>query len=356
MKIAVINDTHFGARNDNKAFAEYFIKFYRDIFFPTIDEYDVKTVLHLGDLVDRRKYINYVTANHLEQEFIKPLHDRGIDTHIIVGNHDTSYKNTNEINSLKQLYANSSYREYLKLYWGGPVELEFDGCKIMLSPWICAENYDISMKGMKETNAHILMGHFEIQGFEMMKGTKCDHGFSMKMFDRFDRVYSGHFHHPSAQGNITYLGAPYEMTWTDFEGKRGFHIFDTETREMTFIPNPYRMFHKIMYSDEDMTIEDIDNLDTSLLTNTYIKVIIKEKNNPYIFDLFLDKIQDAGAADIKVVEDHHEYDSIDESELIDEAQDTITIMNTYISNMSFKCDEIAVKELMRELYQEAINL
>ena len=355
MKLAVINDTHWGARNDNAAFAEYFRKFYEEVFFPYLRENDIKTILHLGDLTDRRKYINFVTAKNLEEHFMKVCNDEGITVHIVAGNHDTFYKNTNSVNSLRQLYGSSKY-ENIHLYWDEPVELEFDGCKIMLSPWICAENYDVSMKAFNDTSAQVLMGHFEITGYEMMKGQLCDHGLDRKVFQKFDSVYSGHFHHPSSHGNITYLGAPYEMNWSDFDQVRGFSVFDTETREMTKIRNPLRIFHKIVYDDTDMTIEDVAQLDTSLLTNTYIKVIVRNKSNPYIFDLFLDRLQKSSAADIKVVEDHQNLDLVDESELLDEAQDTMTILKQYIENMQIKADKAKIEGVLRELYNEAINL
>jgi DNA repair exonuclease SbcCD nuclease subunit len=353
MKIAVITDSHWGARNDNAAFAEYFKRFYQEVFFPKIDELGIDTVIHLGDLVDRRKYINYVTARNLEQEFMVPLRERGITTHLILGNHDTYYKNTNEVNGPSQLLK--AYNE-LHIYGKEPVELEFDGTKVMLSPWICAENADATYKAFEDTKAQVLMGHFEIQGFEMMKGHLCDHGLDKNLFEKFDAVYSGHFHHPSSYNNITYLGAPYEMTWTDFEGKRGFHIFDTGDRSMTFVQNPLRMFHKIFYDDTDMTIEDVANLDTSFLTNTYIKVIVREKNNPYIFDLFLDRLQASGATDIKVVEDHMNLEGVDENDLLDEAQDTLTVLKQYVDGMEVKHDKSKIERCLRDLYQEAMSL
>ena len=355
MKIAILNDTHWGARNDNAAIAEHIIKFHREVFFPYLIENDIKTVFHLGDLTDRRKYINFVTAKNLEEHFMKPCNDLGLDVHIIAGNHDVYYKNTNEINSLRQLYGESKYNN-ISLYWDKPVELEMDGCKIMLSPWICQDNYDASIQAFEQTKSQILMGHFEITGYEMMKGQLCDHGLNSTMFNKFDTVYSGHFHHPSSLGNITYLGAQYEMNWSDFEGWRGFSVFDTETREITKVQNPYQMFHKIMYDDVDMTIEDVANLDTSLLTNTFIKVIVKNKTNPYIFDLFLDRLQQSGAADIKVVEDHQNLDVIDEDDLIDEAQDTMTILTQYVQNLEFKGDKNKVERFLRELYSEAMSV
>lgn len=354
MKIAVITDTHFGARNDNAALAKQYQKFYDNVFFPTLDEHGVKVVLHLGDVTDRRKYINFITAKFLEESFIAPMNDRSIDFHAILGNHDTYYKNTNEVNSMRQLYGKTNYKN-LNFYENEPVELEFDGCKIMLSPWICQQNYQSSIDAFKSTDAQILMGHFEIQGFEKMRGQLCDHGFDKKIFNKFDAVYSGHFHHPSSHDNITYLGAPYEMNWSDYAGKRGFHIFDTATREMQFIENPYKVFHKIEYDDSEMTVEEVSELDTSLLTDTFLKVIIKVKNNPYIYDLFLDRLQQSGAADIKVVEDHMNLDVIDDSDLVDEAQDTFTIIKRYIDSVETNVSKDRITSLVQELYMEAMN-
>lgn len=355
MKVAVINDTHFGARNDNASFSAYFKKFYDEVFFPYLIENDIKTVLHLGDICDRRKYINFVTAKHLEEDFMKPLHDNGIDMHLIVGNHDTYFKNTNSVNGVGQLYRNSVY-DNVHIYENEPVELQLGSTKVMMAPWICADNYEVSMKKIEDTDASVLLGHLEVVGYEMMRGQLCDHGFDKKVFRKFDAVYSGHFHHPSDHDNITYLGAPYEMNWSDYDGVRGFHVFDTETREMTRIQNPFRMFHKISYDDTDMTVEEISQLDISLLTNTYIKVIVKNKTNPYIFDLFLDRIQQSGAADIKVVEDHQNLDLIDDDELVDEAQDTRTILHQYIDSIETKVDKTKVKSLISDLYNEASNI
>ena len=62
MKIALLNDTHFGARNDSPAFLDYFMRFYNEIFFPYLKDNNIKTLIHLGDVVDRRKFINFKTS------------------------------------------------------------------------------------------------------------------------------------------------------------------------------------------------------------------------------------------------------------------------------------------------------
>lgn len=345
----------FGVRNDSKIFADFQNKFFNETFLPYLIENDITHVLHLGDLMDRRKYVNYVTLKNIKDNFIRPLLSNGITTDVIVGNHDTYYKNTNSVNGINELFSGIAPMGF-NIHWDKPIELEFDGCKIMMCPWICDENYDECMEAIDKTDAQILLGHFEIVGFEMYRGTVSDHGHKPDLFSKFDLVCSGHFHHKSTHKNISYLGSPYQMTWSDYGDKRGFHILDTDTREIEFIENPNVMFHKITYSDEDMTIEDIAMLDTSLLTGTYIKVIVQNKTNPYIFDLFIDRLQQSGAADIKVVDDHMNLDLAEDDTLIDEAQDTMTILKQYLNTVEFRADHKKVEFFLRELYNEAINL
>jgi DNA repair exonuclease SbcCD nuclease subunit len=353
MKVAVITDQHFGVRGDSVLFLDYYEKFYRDVFFPTLDARGIDTVLDLGDTFDRRKYVNFVTLRRAKQMYFDPLKERGITVHSIVGNHTTYFKNTNDINTMELLLK--EYDNY-HVYAHEPVTITLGSCDVMLSPWICASNSEDSFEAFKETKAKILMGHFEFAGFEMMKGQLSDHGLDRADFKKFSAVYSGHYHHPSSHENVTYLGAPYEMTWTDYAGKRGFHIFDTETLEMELIQNPYAIFHKLDYDDTDLTVEDIDDLDVSMLTSTYVKVIVKKKNNPYTFDLFIDKLQSAGCADIKVVEDHLNFDVIDEGELVDEAQDTLSLLRSYVEGLDVKTNKERVNHFLRELYQEAVSL
>jgi DNA repair exonuclease SbcCD nuclease subunit len=356
MKIALITDTHFGARNDSQAFADYFKEFYDGVFFPFLDENNIDTVIHLGDIVDRRKYINFSTARHLEETLIKPLYDRGIDTHMLIGNHDTYYKNTNEINSMRELYNNSRYNN-LHFYSDVPEEVDFDGCKILMTPWICTGNYEQSMEIIQNTSAQVLFGHLEIKGFEMYKGAvNNDHGFSRTIFNRFDVVCSGHFHHKSTDGNITYLGAPYQITWSDFNDPRGFHVFDTDDRSLTFYPNPLEMFHKIHYNDVDKTMEQVVNHDFEKYYNKFVKVIVSEKSNPYWFDMFIDKLEKAGPFNVQVVEDHLHLDLESDDDIINEAEDTMTILHKYIDSLDISTDKKHVEETLKDLYQEALSV
>ena len=352
MRIAIITDTHWGARSDSREFLDYFIRFYNEIFFPEIENRGVTKILHLGDIVDRRKYINFVTLRALREHFMNRALAMGIDIHAIVGNHDVPFRNTNEINALRETF---STQPNLHLY-SDPTELEFDGCNILLMPWINSGNYHQCMDVVKNTRSQIMFGHLEIKGFEMHRGIASHEGFDASTFDKFDIVASGHFHRKSTRGNIHYLGAPYEMTWNDYDDSRGFHIFDTDTREFEYIINPLRMFHKVWYNDEDKTFDDMNNHDFSHLKDTYVKVIVQSKTNPYWFDLWLNKIYDVQPIDVDIVEDHGHQDILSEEDIISSAEDTMTILQSYVKNLETGINKNELNKLMRSLYEESISM
>jgi len=352
MKIALITDTHWGARGDSPAFAEYFNRFYYEHFFPYLADNGITNIFHLGDIVDRRKYINFVTARHL-RKFVEHCDSSGIRLDVIVGNHDTSFKNTNEVNSMRELFEHSTYDIH---YYSDADVVNVDGTDIAVLPWICSGNYDESMEFIKNTNAQILFGHLELAGFEMYKGAVNDHGFSASLFDKFDVVCSGHFHHKSTRGNINYLGAPYEMSWSDYNDPRGFHIFDTDTRELTYIRNPLTMFNKVHYHDQDKTLDEIMAVDFDHYKGSYVKLIVHTKTNPYWFDMFVDKIEKAGVLDLQVVDDNLNLQLEDDSDIVSEAEDTLTVLNKVVEQVDSRVDKKVLYNFLSSLYNEALSV
>lgn len=348
-QIALITDTHWGCRNDSPVFAEHISRFYNDVFFPYLDQHNINFIFHLGDIVDRRKYINFLSARNLLKDFIEPIRQKNKFLYALIGNHDTYYKNTNQVNSMDVLYGDRAGFTYIP----EPLELDLD-CKILMMPWICTENYERCMEAIKNTEATVLFGHLELTGFEMYKGMPNDHGFDPKLFDKFDVVCSGHFHHKSSRGNIHYLGAPYEMTWSDYDDPRGFHIFDTKTRELTFVKNPNRIFHKIFYNDNELTIEDVMTMDFSIYKNCVIKVITKIKNNPHLFDVFIERLEKAGVADLQAVEDHLNLNLELDDDIVEEAEDTLSILNKFVTQIADKTNHKNLSKLLKDLYDEAL--
>lgn len=350
MKLGLITDTHWGVRNDSPVMHDYMKRFLDGIFFPRLAADGVEHILHLGDLVDRRKFINFNTATRLRKDFLEPLINSGKQLHIIAGNHDTYYKNTNSLNSLRELLFGY---ENIHIYDEKPDEIVFDDTKILMLPWICSDNKEVSLKAIKETTAPIVMGHLELNGFEMYRGHVNDHGDDPKLFDKFDIVCSGHYHTRSNNGNIYYLGTPCEYTWSDYNDPKGFHILDTETRQLQFIPNPDSLFVKHHYDDLNKEMDDVLLFDDSHFRGKYVKVIIRNKTNPYWFDTVIDRMEKIGVADLQVVEDHFHLDLEEDSDIVNEAEDTMTILRKYINGLQFNTDKKRVENIIQNLYIEA---
>ena len=280
--------------------------------------------------------------------FFDEIKKRDIELHMIVGNHDTFFKNTNDVNSPRLLLKDYEFNVI-----DSPSELEFDdGSKIFMMPWICTDNYNQSMEAIKTTNAQVLFGHFEIAGFQMYKGHENDEGFDPKIFEKFDLVCSGHFHHRSSKGNITYLGNPYEMTWADYDDARGFHIFDTSARSLEFIQNPFTIFSKIYYDDEKV---DPRSVDVSQYANQHIKLIVVNKKDYYKYDQFIDRLYKINPLELKIIEDLSEFeaDAMGDQEV--DLEDTVTLLSQYVDNLETEADKERIKTLMKTLYVEAQN-
>lgn len=350
MKIAIITDTHWGVRNDSIIQHNHMKSFLDDVFFPRLAVEGINHIIHLGDLVDRRKYINYNTARRLREDFLDPLRNRGITMDIIAGNHDTYYKNTNELNALFEL-VEGRYNNIVM--HTDATEVKIDDSLILLLPWICDDNRQQSIDKINSTQAQIALGHLELQGFEAHRGYIHTHGDDPSIFNRFDLVCSGHYHTRSNNGNIYYLGCPVQFTWSDYNDKKGFHILDLNTRDLTFVVNPSDIFVKHFYDDLNKQNTDVD---VSKYKNCYVKVIVKNKTNPLTFDALIDRIEKVGVADLQIVEDHLNLDLTQDSEIVNQAEDTMTILRGYVDSLQMQTDKKRVETIIQNLYSEAQSI
>ena len=343
MKVAIITDTHYGARKGSKFLHDYFELFYKNIFFPALKEHGVETVIHMGDAFDSRKSIDYQSLEWAKRVVFDPLMEYNV--HMIIGNHDVYYKNTNDVNSpdlLLQKYSN------IKTY-SKPTEVNIGGLDILFLPWINQENETDTYQLIKKTRSKCAMGHLELQGFRVNRQIVMEHGTDSKLSENFSKVYSGHYHTRSTDGRVFYLGNPYEMYWNDVDDPRGFHIFDTETLEHTTINNPYKLFHIIHYEDTNYKL-----FNAAELKDKIVKVIVRKKSKPKDFEKFIDKIYSAGVQELKIVENF----AIQESEdfEINEEENTISILNRYIDESEFEYDKSVIKGIFEDLYRQACEV
>ena len=343
MKVAIITDTHYGARKGSKFLHDYFEKFYDDVFFPTLEAEGINTVIHMGDAFDSRKSIDYQSLEWAKRVVFDRL--KKYDVHMIVGNHDCYYKNTNDVNSpelLLQTYSN--IKTYSKV-----TEVTIHNLNVLFIPWINAENFEDTINSIKISNSKCTMGHLELNGFRAHRGHIMEEGMDGKLFEKFDRVFSGHYHTRSDDGRIFYLGNPYEMFWNDVNDTRGFTIFDTETLTHTPVNNPYKLFYNIYYEDTNHKL-----FNTTEYKNKIVKVIVRKKSSPKEFQKFIDKLYRSEVQDLKIVENFAIVENEDFD--IEEDENTISILNRYIDEAEIEFDKGIVKNIFRDLYRQACEV
>ena len=325
---------------------DYQEKFYRDVFFPYLLENDIKQIIHLGDYYDNRKTINFKALKHNRKIFLEKLREYGITMDIIVGNHDAYFKNTNELNALKELQGH--YMNEVNVILDNTV-MRYGKMDMALVPWITPENEKDTLEFLANCKADIVGAHLELDGFEMSKGIPCHGGMSMSHFERFDMDLSGHFHTRSSQNNIHYLGSQMEFFWSDCDDKKYFHILDTETRELTPVHNPVTIHKKIYYDHEKMSkFEDLRYLE-----DHFVKMIVVNKGNPYDFERFVDRVQSMKIHELKIAEDFKEFsgDAVNDDAV--SVEDTETLMYNYIDAVHTDLDKDRIKKEINSLMKEA---
>ena len=343
MLVGVLTDTHWGARKSSRLFQDYFELFYKNVFFPTLEQYGITTVIHMGDAFDSRKSIDFSGLDWTQRVVLEPLSK--YDVHMVVGNHDIFLRNSNKINSpdllLKQ-YKN------IKTY-SNPTEIKVDNLNILLLPWINIENSESSLKMIQKTKCKVAMGHLELNGFSPYKGHIMDSGMEATIFENFDKVFSGHYHTRSDNGKVYYLGNPYEIYWNDVNDARGFTIFDTETLEHFSVDNPYKMFHNIYYDDTPY-----QTFDAREYENKILRVIVRKKTNQKQFEKFIDNLYSVNPAEIKIVE-NSQIQEVQQFEAF-ESEDTFSILQRYVDESEFDLNKNIITNILEEVYKEALEM
>ena len=342
----MLGDTHFGARNDSQNFHKYFEKFYSEVLIPYCKQNDVRIIFQLGDLFDRRKFINFNTLHECKRYFFDALESNNIELITLLGNHDIYWKESLQVSSTGLILG-----EYTNvLLMDEPFTYKIDGTTIDIIPWICKENETEIFKFIDESKSDLCIGHFEIAGFPMYRGMNAEEGLSHEMFAKYERVLSGHYHTKSKAENIEYIGTPYEMTWQDAYDPKGFSVFDTQTRELEFIQNPFTIHTKLNYDDRGDQVwpTQVD------LKDKYVKIVVTSKTNLYTFDQYITDVYNQDPAEVKIIEDLSEFNEGTVGEEIN-LEDTLTVLSEYVESVQTTENKDEIKNMLRELYVEAIN-
>lgn len=334
MKFLKLGDWHFGVKQDDPWVQNIQLDGIRQAI-----EYSksrgITNWLQAGDVFDVRKAISHKTMEFTRQVFDE-IHEAGIVVYAIVGNHDMALKDKIHPNACNELLGHLPN----VIVIDKPQTIDL-GVKIDLIPWICAENQQEIFEFVKNSKSEYCMGHFELNGFYFYKGMKS-HGSEPDFLKNYKRVWSGHFHTISENRNVTYIGTPWSLTAGDENDPRGFWMFDSETKESTFIQNE-TMWHRRIDYPTSINPEIYRNLSVRLFVTKVDKQLAA-------FETALEEV----VHELKVV---NRVDSavdvvVDEDT---EIESMPTLINGYIDALPdlSEGDTDALKAMTQKLYVEA---
>ena len=336
MKIALITDTHIGARNSSRIFREQMKSFLSD-FLDDVKTQEIETILHLGDFFDSRTSLSLVDIDFVMNWFIPKLNDSGAHMIVIAGNHDVYYRNTNQVNSLSILQGCKN----ITIVQNDIYIHKTDNKNFVMCPWLNDENQERLLEDLAHyaNNDHVLCLHGEFAGMKMYKNSKLnEHGLDVKIFSKFHHVLSGHFHHPSVYGNIEYMGAAHYMNWQDYDDWRGYFLYDVLDDSYEKIINPYCPFIEITYND------DRDDLEGKI-----VRVIVEDEVKhsdlkDYIHSIEKQKPVSVDVIDLTIFQEDdnvEELNDTEESQVV--SKELLDYFSEYLTQLSL--DEKTVHSL-----------
>ena len=347
MIICLLGDIHIGAKLDSPFYADHLERFFNETLFPYVVEKNIKMIVMLGDVFDRRKVTSTETLFRAKRRIFDKLKDMGIDIHIIVGNHDVPFKNTILPSSPRLLLA-----EYDNI---NVIDKPTTIGKFDFIPWMCPDNEAECLEIIQNSTSKICFGHFQLVGFEMDPGVVCKEGHDRHILEKYDVVFSGHFHKKSTDGRIIYVGTPCQITMADLGDIRGFHTFDTATEDLNFVANPHELFASVEYDDRTPeAVKAMKKVDFERFKGAYVKVHVLGKTKPAQFAKFRDNIDAVGPADAKIIEDAIVVET-KEGEVTTNVEDTVGLIGEVVDELTLDVDPQPLKTLLCSLHAEVLT-
>lgn len=265
-KIGLFSDIHIGLGQNSSIwhqnildFAEWTSSFY--------SKNNIEEIIIPGDIFHNRTEINVNTLSVAKKFFD---YFKKFKLFISTGNHDCYYKDSSSVNSISLL------KEWNNItIVDSNVEIFFNkesNKNISLVPW--------GTKTEDIPKTDICIGHFEIASFKMNAYAVCNEGLeSHCLLDKAPFVVSGHFHHREHRtyknGEILYLGSPYQQNFGDSGSERGIYILDLKTNNFEFIKNNVSPVHY------KISLQDILN---KKITSKHLKELIPQNMISFVID------------------------------------------------------------------------
>ncbi|QPI18008.1 recombination endonuclease [Pectobacterium phage POP12] len=335
MKI-FLGDLHIGLRNDQEWYHEHLYNLLVKAVKHAKSK-GINDIVQSGDFFDVRKATTQTTMNFVRNRVEPLLRENEMHMWVLVGNHDLQFKNKIQPNAPREILAKYDVFTIVD----SPTTIGDGDSKIDLIPWICEENSADIFKFIAKSTSKYCMGHFELAGFYFYKNSRADHGLEADFLKKYDKVWSGHYHHANEGDNVFYIGTPLTMTANDEDENRGFYEWNG-TSELKFIQADHTLHKKIIYPLQK-------DVDLDLYKDVAVRLFINQSDDD------LSKFQTKLESIAFSVDQKNNISN--DSEVADdfEITTTLSVMHEFVKNMNHSDEDKAeIMKYVNSLYNEAM--
>jgi len=339
MRHAIIGDLHLGVRSDSQVYRTIAIDYVQKFLIPTLKKENIEVLDILGDFYDNRSHLSLITQNLgmlLVQQILDDLPE--LQIRMIVGNHDIYYRTNRQVHSLKKF----TYFDRVKVI-DEITYINEDQRALVYVPWLVDKKTEFIENELP--SADICFGHFEINGFEMIKGYPETKGYNHQRFTQFMRTFSGHFHIRNDAGKIVYTGNVFQQDWNDAGDDKGLYVLDTKTMATKFIQNRVSpVYMKVYLSQLKKKLVEFKDME-----GNFVKLFLDDAYT----DAMVDKLKDVCLAKkpLSFTIEGFGVEDIKSTEVVDSIENPIESLLSWLKGIEFtKVDKTLLLQKVRELY------
>jgi DNA repair exonuclease SbcCD nuclease subunit len=333
--IGCFSDIHLGLGQDDKKwhdialeFAAWASEIYKKVM--------ITEIIIPGDIFHNRSSISVETLSVAKQFFD---YFKDFKIYISTGNHDCFKKESSDVNSIKLFDGWNN----IHVIDNEPLVLNTPFNKtIGLVPW------GTELKDFPKCD--ITFAHIEINSFYMNSYKVCEHGFSQKdLFKASPYIISGHFHKKDHRkyenGEIMYLGSPYQHNFGDAYDSRGIYIFDLKENTFKFIENKKSPKH-LKFKINDQIPQDV-------IQNNFISLIVDENVESEKIESVKRLINTCNPNSIRVDYDYEQKNLEISTDQEFETSDLLKSIQEYIKLLDIP-NKKEVEDYIKEMYNSMI--
>ena len=217
----LLGDLHLGVKKFDREICRRQVEYLKRIIDKATE--DDSTIFQLGDIFDNRTSADIYFLTQVRGLF-DYLVKKKVILYTLLGNHDIFWRNSRET-SLVQQFADLYPKNFI-VYKEREV-FTYRDKRIYIVPWITK---DEKLRASELKGIDACFGHFEINGFEVVKGHTDDKSsLTEAFFKKADCVvYSGHYHIRQLREYIKYLGTPFQLNWNDVNERKGYYTLSKD--------------------------------------------------------------------------------------------------------------------------------